>query len=63
MTRNRDRLDPDKQARYDELTKLVDTNLELIIKDRDLYQKNLGLDNSVASSYTVGSNIYSIEGE
>jgi len=45
LTRNTDRLDPDKQARYDELTKLVDTNLELIIKDRDLYQKNLGLDN------------------
>jgi hypothetical protein len=45
LTRNRDRLDPDKQARYDELTKLVDLNLELIIKDRELYQKNLGLDN------------------
>lgn len=64
LNRNKERLDPAKQLRYDQLLKDIDANLEAILKDKEDYQRNLGNDNhSQMSRFTTGSNVYSIEGE
>lgn len=45
LNRNKERLDPSKQARYDQLLKEIDDNLEAILKDKEEYQKNIGNEN------------------
>lgn len=60
--RNKERLDPQKQQRYDELLKHVEENLDSIVKEKKLF--NMNPDSlSVVSGYTAGSNVYSLAGE
>lgn len=44
LNRNKDRLPLSSQERYDELLKGIDASLEDILKDKELYYKNLGND-------------------
>lgn len=44
LNRNKDRLPLSSQERYDELLKGIDASLEDILKDKEVYYKNLGND-------------------
>ena len=60
LNRNKDRLDEKGQRRYEELNAAIESNLDAIIADKK--ESLLGDDQSI-SRYSVGSNVYSMQGE
>ena len=55
--KNKDRLDPIKQQRYDELLAHIDSNLNLILQEKQEYHKNIDHQSQV-SRVTMQSELY-----